>query len=75
MSILQGQDKTWSVPEPWTPVRKKVHILTFPGKGLKDEGLKYLPKGLHLEDRFTFKGDQDKSKKDKTFQEGYKISK
>ena len=51
------------------------YTLTFPGRGLKDEGLKYLPKGLHLEDRFTFKGDKDKSKKDKTFQEGYKISK
>ena len=25
VSILQGQDKTWSVPEPWTPVRRKVH--------------------------------------------------
>ena len=25
VSILQGQDKTWSVPEPWTLVRRKVH--------------------------------------------------
>ena len=36
------------------------YTLTFPGKGLKDEGLKHLPRGLHQEDNLTFKGDKNK---------------
>ena len=42
------------------------YTLTFLGRGLKDEGLKHLPRGLHLEDNLTFKGDKDKSRKNET---------